>query len=186
MTSKHIIERRKPYSKLCGTRDPDDPDDDSDLAPPPKLSARDQHFFGSFAALGLKPYRLHVGIAYRPGCKECVGVSCPSDCKATGASKALQPALQGHRAKILLNCEVERLEANELQVTSLVARMAGRELSIRARIFILAAGALATPILLLRSTSPAWPAGLGNNNGLVGRGLMFHCSDFILVFPKDG
>jgi choline dehydrogenase-like flavoprotein len=47
-------------------------------------------------------------------------------------------------------------------------------MAIRGKVFVLAAGALATPLILLNSKSPEWPAGLGNNNDLVGRGLMFH------------
>lgn len=98
---------------VVGTRDPDDPDDDTTLVPPPPLSPRDQDFFDSFKAGGLKPYRLHVGIAYRPNCRECVGFPCRTDCKADGSSKALCPALRDHDAKILLNCDVDRLEGEQ-------------------------------------------------------------------------
>ncbi len=48
---------------------------------------------------------------------------------------------------------------------------------LRARLVILAAGALATPVLLLRSTSKQSPHGLANGSGLVGRNLMRHCID---------
>ena len=37
---------------------------------------------------------------------------------------------------------------------------------------------------MLASTSDAWPDGLGNENGLVGRNLMFHSSDWFAVWPK--
>jgi choline dehydrogenase-like flavoprotein len=55
---------------------------------------------------------------------------------------------------------------------------------VRARLFVLAAGALATPTLLLNSASPQWPAGLANRSDCVGRNLMFHVSDFIAVRPR--
>jgi choline dehydrogenase-like flavoprotein len=170
--------------EVAGTRDPDDPDDDATLVPPPALSERDQDFFESFQSVGMKPYRMHVGIAYRPGCRECLSLPCPTDCKADGSSKALCPALRDHGAKILLNCAVERLEATGARVTAVAARTAGRALKFRGRVVVLAAGALSTPLLLRKSTSPQWPSGLGNQNDLVGRGLMFHATDLIALWPR--
>lgn len=169
---------------VAGSRDPDDPDDDSILVPPPALSERDQDFFESFQSVGMKPYRVHVGIAYRPGCRECLGLPCPTDCKADGSSRALCPALRDHGAKILLNCAVERLETTDARVTAVTARTAGRTLKLRGRVVVLAAGALSTPLLLRKSTSPQWPNGLGNQNDLVGRCLMFHATDFIAMWPR--
>jgi choline dehydrogenase-like flavoprotein len=180
---------RKHYEKaetlfgVVGTRDPGDPDDDTSLIAPPALSARDQDFFESFQALGMKPYRVHVGIAYRPDCRECIGLPCPTDCKADGSSKALCPALRDHGAKVILDCEVERLETADGRVTSVVAKTAEGIINLRGRIVVLAAGALSTPLLLLKSTSAAWPNGLGNQSDLVGRGLMFHASDLIALWP---
>src|SRR5205814_2676756 len=92
---------------VAGTPDPGDPDDDTKLAAPPALSARDRHFFGSFESAKMKPYRVHVGIAYRDKCRECIGLPCPTDCKADGSSKALLPALVRHGARLLLKCEVQ-------------------------------------------------------------------------------
>jgi len=60
----------------------------------------------------------------------------------------------------------------------------GRELRISAKLFVVAAGALITPVLLLNSASAAWPDGLANRSGCVGRNLMFHASDFIAVRPR--
>jgi choline dehydrogenase-like flavoprotein len=169
---------------VAGTRDPDDPDDDSNLVPPPPLSDRDQEFFNSFSSAGLKPYRVHVGIAYKPGCRECLGLPCPNDCKADGSSRALRPALRDHHAKIVFDCEVQRLEASSNRVSAVVANIGGKTVKIRGRITVLAAGALSTPNLLRNSTSPDWPNGVGNHRDLVGRGLMFHASDLIALWPR--
>jgi choline dehydrogenase-like flavoprotein len=177
-------QRAEALFDVAGTRDPDDPDDNSTLRSPPPLSERDQDFFDSFESLGLRPYRVHVGIAYKPGCRECLGLPCPNDCKADGSSRALRPALRDHGAKILLNCEVERLEATDARVTAVIARIDGKRVRLRGRVVVLAAGALSTPILLRNSTSPHWPQGLGNQNDLVGRCLMFHASDLIALWPR--
>jgi choline dehydrogenase-like flavoprotein len=169
---------------VVGTRDPDDPDDDTELASPPTLSRRDQDFFESFKALGMKPYRVHVGIAYRSGCNECIGLPCRSDCKADGASRGVCPALRDHGAKILLNCEVERLLTMNGRVTGVSARTVDGTVTLRGQVVVLTAGALSSPILLQKSVSPQWPNGIGNQNDLVGRCLMFHASDLIALWPR--
>ena len=137
-----------------GTPDPTDPDDDSILGMPPPLSERDNHFFEAFAAAGLSPYRLHVGIDYKPGCVECQGIVCPADCKAGAANRALRPALVGHEARLLTGFSVDRLGATGGTVDHLVGRHEDREIKIRARIVVLAARRLLnTPLVLLRSIS---------------------------------
>jgi choline dehydrogenase-like flavoprotein len=168
---------------VCGSRDPLDEDDVSLLNPPPPLSERDQHFYDSFRREGLNPFRLHSGIAYRPGCAECIGMACDRGCKADGLSRALRPALDNHGAEIVLGCAVERLEAEGGTVSSVIGKVDGREVRYRGKIIVLAAGALSTPVLLMKSTSERWPSGIGNDNDLVGRGLMFHVSDFFALWP---
>jgi choline dehydrogenase-like flavoprotein len=181
---RRYYQRAEALFDVAGTRDPGDPDDDSTLVTPPPLSERDRDFFDSFQSLGLKPYRVHVGINYQPGCRECGGVVCPNDCKADGLSRALRPALRDYGAKILLNCAVEQLEAVGERVTAVAARTGGGMLRLRGRVIVLAAGALCTPNLLRNSTSPDWPNGLGNQHDLVGRCLMFHATDLIALWPR--
>jgi choline dehydrogenase-like flavoprotein len=55
----------------------------------------------------------------------------------------------------------------------------GNEQRQRAEIVIVACNGVGTPRLLLNSTSPQFPDGLANRNGLVGRNLMFHPAAFI-------
>jgi choline dehydrogenase-like flavoprotein len=176
-------EKAENLLRVRGTADPTDPDGDSVLRPPPPLSERDSNFFESFEAAGLAPYRLHVGIDYIPGCTECLGELCPSDCKAEGASRALKPALIDHNAKLLTGFEVARLETANDQIKEVVGRLGDREVKIRGRVVVLAAGALNTPLILLNSISMRWPLGVGNSNELVGRGLMFHVSEIFALWP---
>jgi choline dehydrogenase-like flavoprotein len=168
---------------VCGSHDPLDVDDTSVLLPPPPLSQRDENFYGSFKSLGLNPYRLHVGIAYKPGCTECQGVRCPLNCKAEASSRALKLALSQYGASVLFGCSAERIEMTGPVADAVVVKAGSARLRLRSRIVIVAAGALFTPQLLLKSRSDEWPAGIGNNNDLVGRGLMFHISDFFALWP---
>ena len=176
-------EKAENILRVRGTPDPTDPDGDFFLRPPPPLSERDTNFFESFKAAGLAPYRLHVGIDYIPGCPECLGELCPSDCKAEGASRALKPALIDHNAKLLTGFEVARLDTANDQIKQVVGRLGDREVKIQGRVVVLAAGALNTPLILLNSFSEQWPLGIGNSNQLVGRGLMFHVSEIFALWP---
>jgi choline dehydrogenase-like flavoprotein len=53
-----------------------------------------------------------------------------------------------------------------------------------AKVVVLAAGALATPVLLLNSRSGDWPRGLANGSDMVGRNLMRHLLDPIMLWPE--
>lgn len=180
--TKYYTEAERLFN-VCGSNDPLDDDDNATLRPPPPLSERDRHFYESFRSLGLSPYRLHVGIGYKPCCTECQGVPCQRDCKADGSSAALKPALSQHGAKIILNCIVEQIETVGRRSTAVVVRIDNQVRKLRSRTVVLAAGALSTPLILLKSTSDDWPKGVGNQNDLIGRGLMFHISDFFALWP---
>jgi choline dehydrogenase-like flavoprotein len=178
-----------PYYRLAealyrvrGTQDPLNPDPKASLRASFPLSARDHVFEDSFRELGLHPYRSHVGFEYGEGCSECMAL-CLRGCKSDAAAICLLPALGAH-AKLLPECEALELVANGSRVTGVRARWGGREGVLSAKVIILAAGSLMTPILLLNSRSSAWPDGLANRSGQVGRNLMLHTSDFITLDPR--
>jgi choline dehydrogenase-like flavoprotein len=158
----------------------------SDLLPPPPLSPRNAELFAHFQRQGLHPYYLPLACEYVPGCECCQGYLCPRDCKNDAGRICLEPAVRDHGATLLDECEVVCLEAGANRVTGVVGRWHGRTVNLRAARVILAAGALMTPALLLRTTSVDWPQGLANASGQVGRNLMRHCVDLYLVFPRVG
>ncbi len=176
--------RAEALYRVSGTPDPLNPDTDVALREPPPLSERDRDFFESFSELGLHPYRAHVGFDYIPGCMECGGVLCPKSCKSDAGRTCLMPALEQHKASILTECEVLGLDADATNVRGVRCRWQGKELTISGKIVVLAAGAYMSPILLLNSKSAAWPDGLANRSGAVGRNLMLHAGDFVMVRPR--
>ncbi|HEY1561801.1 MAG TPA: GMC family oxidoreductase [Caulobacteraceae bacterium] len=171
--------------RLRGTNDPTDLDDDATLLAPPPLSERDAEFFDSFTDAGLSPYRIHVGIDYRPGCAECMGFICPRQCKSDAASRALFPALKDHGAKLLIDFSAERILADATHASAVVGTWRGRRTTVRGSMIVLAAGALNTPLILLNSACGDWPNGIGNQHDLVGRGLTFHVSEFFALWPRN-
>jgi choline dehydrogenase-like flavoprotein len=176
--------RAEALFRVAGTPDPLNPDPGARLREPPPLGPRDQDLADSFRELGLHPYRAHTGFELVPGCDGCGGTVCPRRCRSDAGRICLVPALEHHGARLLAECQVLRLEADASAVRAVRCRWRGRELSLPARIVVLAAGALMTPGLLLDSRSPDWPDGLANRSGCVGRHLMFHPSDLVAVSPR--
>jgi choline dehydrogenase-like flavoprotein len=95
-------------------------------------------------------------------------------------------AVTEHGAQLLAECRVLRLEADRTRVRQVIAQHRSGTLALRAKVVVLAAGALATPVLLLNSRSGDWPAGLANGSDWVGRNLMRHLMDWIEVWPERG
>jgi choline dehydrogenase-like flavoprotein len=171
--------------RVRGTNDPLNPDPESPLLQPPPMSARDQALFDSLSQLGLHPYRAHVGFEFVDGCEECGGVICPRNCKNDAGRICLLPALRQHGAQILDQCEVLRLESSGRAVQKVYCRWQGQTLGLSAKVVVLAAGAFFTPRLLLEASSDAYPDGLANSSGLVGRNLMLHTGHFLAIHQRD-
>jgi choline dehydrogenase-like flavoprotein len=168
---------------VCGDPDPLATEPLPPLLPSPPLSQGDAAMMAAFRRGGLHPYRKHVGIRYLPGCMECIGHKCPNACKMDGRSAGVEPALATGRAAVIDRCEVTALRGSSAGITRIEARRDGQPLELRARRFLLAAGGIGSPRLLLASASEAWPDGCANESGLVGRNLMFHLSERIAIWP---
>lgn len=155
------------------------------LLPPPPLSAAGAELASFLAGRGLHPYRLPSACEYLPGCSTCQGLLCPQPCKNDAASACLRPALREHGAQMISGARVLAVQVDGRQATGVRCAWAGREIDLRAHIVVLAAGALQSPLILLRSRDRHGHAGLGNTSGLVGRHLMRHLIDLYLVRPAD-
>jgi choline dehydrogenase-like flavoprotein len=148
----------------------------------PSLNLWDQSFLHLMQKNGLKPDRLNIAINYDKNCEECIGKVCPRKCKADAKSACLDTALQHPKCHILDYCDVQTLEADQHKINHIVAVHKGETLKLRAKIVVLAAGAMHSPQLLLKSKNTFWPNGLANNSDQVGRNLMFHISDMYAVW----
>ena len=166
---------------VAGTHDPFAADRGSHIQQPPPLGPCDAHFVEFFERNGLHPYRLHVGIRYRPGCDECLGRLCYKNCRADVRSVLAESA---RKPTVMARSEVVKLEALQDQVTRAIVVRDNQQIEIQARVFVLAAGAIHSPKLLLRSKSSHWPEGLANRSGLVGRNLMFHVIQTFALWPN--
>jgi choline dehydrogenase-like flavoprotein len=94
----------------------------------------------------------------------------------------VEPALAAG-ASLLAGAEALRFDASPDEVDALIVEVDGAEHRLKAVRYLLAAGTLFSPAILLRSASDHWPKGLGNRHDMVGRCLMFHGDNRIAVWP---
>jgi choline dehydrogenase-like flavoprotein len=154
------------------------------LKPSPALSPAAAELVAFFEGQQLHPYRLPMACEFVPGCSGCQGYLCAENCKNDANRMCLTPAIVEHGACLLDGCEVRRIEADHAHASAVMCHWRGRERTLRATTIVLAAGALESPRILLQSANAAWPQGLANRSGQVGKNLMRHHIDLYLIEPK--
>jgi len=157
------------------------------FAPPP-LTAPARRIFAAAEKLGWHPFQIPVAInhagAREPKCINCFtcdGFPCRIGAKNDVAQTALAKA-DPARLSILARTIATRLAVRDGRVVALdvIDRDDGdRRLTVRGKLFVIAAGALATPALMLRSGLDRLDA-----SDAIGRYLMRHCNAMLgFLFP---
>ncbi|OYN75043.1 GMC oxidoreductase [Mycolicibacterium sphagni] len=176
--------------KLLGVRGDADPlrPEAADLRLPaaPPFSADNQPLVNYLAGRGLHPYHLPMACDYTDDCATCQAYLCAKGCKNDGARAGVLPAVTEYGAQLLDECRVLRLESDRTRVQRVICQRRNDMLALKAKVVVLAAGALATPVLLLNSRSGDWSRGLANGSDMVGRNLMRHVMDWIEIWPQRG
>ncbi|WP_422746631.1 GMC oxidoreductase [Mycobacterium sp. WMMD1722] len=150
----------------------------------PPFSPDNQPLVDYLTDRGLHPYHLPMACDYTAGCVTCQTYLCDRGCKNDAARNCVLPAVTEYGAHLLTDCRALHLAADRRRVNEVICAHQGRSLTLRARVVVLAAGALATPLLLLASRSGQWPRGLANSSDLVGRNLMRHLLDPVEIWPQ--
>jgi len=170
--------------------DPTEPPGAPAPLPPHKMSRRGTLLAQAATRLGLRPFPTPLAIhsmPYKgqPSCRKmtcCTDYACPIGAKSDVVTRFLDPlaprvnfALRTQLKAVALHqsapCRVAYLECVDVQTHE--------RLVIKARHFVLAANAIQSAALLLRSTSKFSPTGVGNDEDMVGRGLTFKVSEYI-------
>lgn len=172
--------------RVYGTADPLSSDAPPPLRDAPALTATEQALMQGLAKQGLHPYHSHTALERLSGCRTCLGHKCPRTCKMDGRSAGAEPALATGNAALVDQAEVTRILSDATRVTGLEVRTPDGTVTVTAKRYILAGGALSSPRLLLASTNEHWPKGLANHSDLVGRNLMFHLNEMFALWPKGG
>ncbi len=105
----------------------------------------------------------------------CGSYGCSSDAKGSSRVALIHEALKTGNCTVIPNAKVYHLETNghyKLQ-KAWYYDASGQKQAVKARVFVVAAQAVETSRLLLMSKNKEFPNGLANNNGQVGKNLIF-------------
>jgi len=105
----------------------------------------------------------------------CGSYGCSSDAKGSSRASLLNDSLATGNCEILANSKVYHLETdgNHQIIAAHYYDINQQKKSIKADVFVLAAQAIESSRLLLMSKNKEFPHGLANNNGQVGKNLIF-------------
>ncbi|MGQ0543621.1 MAG: GMC oxidoreductase [Blastocatellia bacterium] len=180
-----------------GTRgeDPTEPWSSSQY-PHPAVShePRIQHLAEDFAAMGVKPFHVPLGIQLKENdrkslcvrCATCDGFPCLINAKADAQVCGVDYALAFPNVTLLTNAIAKRLEtdATGRSVSSVVTERNGETEKYSANIVVVSAGAINSAALLLRSANEHHLNGLANSSDQVGRNYMGHVNSVVLAVSK--
>ncbi len=105
----------------------------------------------------------------------CSSYGCSSGAKGSGRAALLNHAVASGNCTIKANAKVYKIATDKQGKITAVHYYdsLGRKKSVNAKIYVVACQAVETSRLLLASTSEKFPQGLANNNGQVGKNLLF-------------
>ncbi|MFN7022500.1 MAG: FAD-dependent oxidoreductase [Phycisphaerales bacterium] len=161
------------------------------VEPEPRM----KELFEGFARLGLRPFPCPLGVRlngagrgaapYRLGRFD--GYPDLTEVKRDAHVVGIKPIADLPNVTLLTGAFVERLstDASGGRVDGVEFRMGGERHVVRGERVVLAAGAVNSAALLLRSASDRHPDGLANSSGQVGRNYMCHQNGCVVVVTED-
>jgi len=146
--------------------------------------------------LGHRPFYLPLGLMLDEAnprtsrcirCNTCDAFACVVQAKADAHVICVEPALEHPNVTLLTNAFVKRLETDPTGhvVDRVVVERNGETATFSADVVVLAAGALNSAAILLRSAGDGHPNGLANSSGLVGRHYMCHQNSTFVAISKE-
>jgi choline dehydrogenase-like flavoprotein len=153
-----------------------------------------QDLHDDLARLGHKPFHVPLGIMLDEAdprsrcirCETCDGFPCLVQAKSDAHVCCVEPALRHPNVTLLTNAYVSKLEtsASGREVTGVRVRRDGADETYSAGVVVVAAGAINSAALLLRSANDKHPNGLANSSDVVGRHYMGHINSVLLAVSK--
>ena len=164
------------------------------LPPHPYSYSDKEIFFPAFERAGLTLGYNPMAVASQPyeGRSQCVGFTtcapmCGSGAKYTGMIHVRKAEATGN-VEVRAGCHVRRIRLANARSISHVEYVdeGGNTQRAEARAFVIAAGGIENPrLLLLSAAEGSHSRGLGNESGLVGRTLMFHTAAGVRATMKN-
>jgi choline dehydrogenase-like flavoprotein len=150
-------------------------------SPPRPLEPINRRLMTANRLWGLKAFRLPLAIDFGRclGCGSCPGFLCPTGARRSAVQLVDAAVARGARLRLQTGVEAERFVRDgggRVDGVLVRDRTTGLRTTYRARVYVLAAGALSSPMLLLRSSL---------DGPLLGRNYMFHLSPLVAgVFAR--
>lgn len=180
-----------------GTRG-EDPTEPAASAPFPHPAvsheSRIEHLAEDFAAMGVKPFHVPLGIQLKENdrtsscvrCATCDGFPCLLNAKSDAQVCGVDYATEHANVSLLTNALVKKLEtdASGRRISAVVVEREGDIERYSANLVVVSAGAINSAALLLRSANELHPNGLANSSGQVGRNYMGHVNSVLLAVSK--
>jgi choline dehydrogenase-like flavoprotein len=130
---------------------------------------------------GIKCFPLPVAVQLHEGgpcvrCRTCDGFPCQVHAKTDAEIAAIRPALATGRLTLKIHAKATRLllASDGKRISAVEYENNGSMEQITAPIIVLAASAVNSAVLLLRSACGGAPRGVANSSGVVGRNYMAH------------
>ena len=149
-----------------------------------------ERIVGELRRMGLHPSPLPLGLL-RPGesdgcilCNTCNSFACKLHAKSEADVVCIRPALRHSNVTLWTNACARRLLTNAAGTRVVAAEVErdGANVRVEAPLIIVAAGAINSAALLLRSANDRHPDGLANSSGLVGKRYMAHLATMMQGF----
>ncbi|WP_405671254.1 GMC oxidoreductase [Streptomyces sp. NBC_01530] len=169
--------------------------------PPVEHEARIQQLSDDLGKAGLHPFHLPIGVnltqdehgraTHDSACIRCDrvdGFPCLVGAKSDAQVICVDPALEYDNVTMVTDANVRRLETDPTgrTVTRVVAELRnGATETFGADIVVVAAGAVNSAVLLLRSANDKHPGGLANSSDVVGRHYMRHNNLALMAISKE-
>jgi len=146
---------------------------------------RIQEVSDQLKGLGLRPFAIPMGIKLNESdplnspcirCNTCDGFPCMIHAKADSDINAIRPVMNQSNITLLTEAKVEKLitDAEGTKIIGVETSVKNESIVFSASIIILAAGAVNSAAILLKSANDKHPNGLANASDQVGRNFMKH------------
>lgn len=156
---------------------------------------RIQQLSDDFERLGLHPFHVPIGIMLDERnprksacirCATCDGHPCLVNAKSDAQVVCVDPALEHPNVTLLTGALVRRLETDPSgrRVSAVQVERNGEPETYSADVVVVAAGAINSAALLLRSANDKHPNGLANGSDVVGRHYMGHINSVLMAVSK--
>lgn len=163
--------------------------------PPLKHESSMQELYNNIQSLGYKPFPLPIGVRLGENGKtgsspvklsNFDGFPDPTEAKADAQVVALHEALKHSNVTLLTRCHVEKLitDKSGRKVSLVEVTRDGERIQFESDLVILAAGAVNSAAILLRSANHLHPNGLANSSDQVGRNYMLHQNGCVIAISR--